>query len=317
MQQLCQLIKIQTYVSSICARLSFVLFFCRTCMRAHSLTHTPPGGLSTDENQQHRHEGEWLVLLSLSVSLTHTYTHFIPAQHRHKLWSGCDNIIPPLRPHWGESIPNHRDRLPEPRPPSVTLPLPRLLIPQSWLQLTSPGPDERGSWGGGGEGERRGWERGRVRKNRQWEIVCMCSHMDFGANGIIRTLPDKRSEFVCNYQANLREMGQNGDCFTWIAGAIPIMCIYEMSFSDWCWGHFYRARINQQVVSKWPLSDSPSVFLVLRRADSDLWAPLILSPCVYLFLHFTSVFHPLHHFRPCPVRPHTDFLSTSQSPEPA
>lgn len=79
-----------------------------------------------------------------------------------------------------------------------------------------------------------------------------------------------------------------------------------MSFSDWCWGHFYRARINQQVVSKWPLSDSPSVFLVLRRADSDLWAPLILSPCVYLFLHFTSVFHPLHHFRPCPVRPHTD-----------
>lgn len=60
------------------------------------------------------------------------------------------------------------------------------------------------------------------------------------------------------------------------------------------------------MVSKWPLSDSPSVFLVLRRTDSDLWAPLILSPCVYLFLHFTSVFHPLRHFRPCPVRPHTD-----------
>lgn len=300
-------------------RTSFLCSFLLSHVYARTLTHSHTtrwsvyGWKSTTQTRG-RMAGS---PLSLSVSLTHTYTHFIPAQHRHKLWSGCDNIIPPLRPHWGESIPNHRDRLPEPRPPSVTLPLPRLLIPQSWLQLTSPGPDERGSWGGGGEGERRGWERGRVRKNRQWEIVCMCSHMDFGANGIIRTLPDKRSEFVCNYQANLREMGQNGDCFTWIAGAIPIMCIYEMSFSDWCWGRFYRARINQQVVSKWPLSDSPSVFLVLRRADSDLWAPLILSPCVYLFLHFTSVFHPLHHFRPCPVRPHTDFLSTSQSPEPA
>lgn len=173
-------------------RTSFLCSFLLSHVYARTLTHSHTtrwsvyGWKSTTQTRG-RMAGSPLSL-SLSLSLTHTYTHFIPAQHRHKLWSGCDNIIPPLRPHWGESIPNHRDRLPEPRPPSVTLPLPRLLIPQSWLQLTSPGPDERGSWGGGGEGERRGWERGRVRKNRQWEIVCMCSHMDFGANGIIRTL---------------------------------------------------------------------------------------------------------------------------------
>lgn len=107
------------------------------------------------------------------ISHPYTHKHLIPALHWHKLWSGCDNIIPPLRPHWGESIPNHRHRLPEPQlpppsPPSVTLPLPPLLIPQSQLQLTSPGPDE-------GEAEDlEGRREGRERRDRQGRD---CVHM--------------------------------------------------------------------------------------------------------------------------------------------
>ena len=45
---------------------------------------------------------------------------------------------------------------------------------------------ERGE--GGREGERGGRERERGVGDRQREIVYVCSHMDFGANGIIRTV---------------------------------------------------------------------------------------------------------------------------------
>lgn len=149
------------YSPLLCSFLSFA----HACTDTHTQTH------KHSHSRTHTHTLHWWSFLgwesttqtrgrkagSSFSSFSHTHTHFIPAQHRHKLWSGCDNIIPPLRPHWGESIPNQRDRLPEPRPPSVTLPLPLLLIPQSRLRLTSPGPDERER---GREGESEGLEGG-------------------------------------------------------------------------------------------------------------------------------------------------------------
>lgn len=80
-----------------------------------------------------------------------------------------------------------------------------------------------------------------------------------------------------------------------------------MSFSDWCWGHFYRARINQQVVSKWPLSDSPTSFSCLAPCwfrfvcPSDPFALCLCVPSFYFclspsasLLHLSrSLPHPL------------------------
>lgn len=111
-------------------------------------------------------------------------------------------------------------------------------------------------------------------------------------------------------------MGQNGDCFTWTAGAITIICIYEMSFLDWCWGHLYRAWINQQV-AKWPLCYTPYQFLPSYTVQilTVLSPPLFFSllPAFIYFIHFYFYLSSSTPLTPCLSFPHLTYPPLSVS----
>lgn len=107
-------------------------------------------------------------------------------------------------------------------------------------------------------------------------------------------------------------MGQNGDCFTWIAGAITSICIYEMSF----WIDAQDVCTEHESINRWSVNGHYEVPLTSFSHPTQCWFRLFcLLPLFDLFLPFYFCLSTLlHHF---PTLCHTLHFFTSQSPEPA